>query len=158
MAAGTTTVQNILDALAEQVATIPEIKKSVAGPVLSLQKDILPAVIFTWFSDIDTVITTGSDQKWNPACKAILYYSPIVGNELAPPIAELNDLIHKLVDKINVHPHQYPYGSAMAALSGVDRINVTRIRTSEFGLNYAGSRYTGAELFLDIKLHRKINY
>jgi hypothetical protein len=158
MAAGTTTVQNILDALAQSIGTIPAIKKSVSGPVLQLNKDVLPAVIFTWFSDIDTVISTGSDQKWNPACKAILYYSPIVGNELAPPIAELNDLIHVLVDKINVHPYKYPSGSLMANLGGVDRINVNRIRTAEFGLVYAGQRFTGAELFLDIKLHRQVDY
>lgn len=159
MPAGTTRVQDILDALAVSVKeNVPGITSSTSGIPIQMQKDKLPYIVFSWFSDIDSTLVTGSTQKWNPACKATIYYSPIVGNDLSPNIAELNNLIHDVVDQINKHPQTYPYGSAMSQLTGVDRITVTRVRTSEFGLSYAGSRYTGAELFLDIKMHRKIDY
>lgn len=159
MAAGTTEVQDILDALAEQIPLqIPEIKRAYGSDIKQIQASMLPCVIFSWFSDIDTTLVTGSDQLWSVAAKCTLYTESIVGNELRPPLVNSNSYIHKLVDVINKHPHRYPYGSQMSQLTGVDRINVTRVRPAEFGLVYAGSRFFGAELFLDIKLHRKIDY
>jgi hypothetical protein len=150
------TVQEILDAVAQQVALIPGIKGASATDIRQIQKT--PYVILSWFSDIDTTIATGSDQLWIIAAKATLYGAPIRGNELRPSIESYNDLILPLVDTINKHPQTYPFGSQMAALKGVSRITVTRVRTAEFGLEYAGSRYFGAELFLDIKLHRRVAY
>lgn len=158
MAAGTTKVQDILDALAETVNSELSPIKAFGGEVTTIETADLPCVIFTWFSDIDTTITTGSDQLWVIAAKCKFYTHSIVGNELYPNLAETNNSIHDLVDLINRHPQTYPYGSPMSLLSGVDRINVTRVRPAEFGMNYAGQRFFGAELFLDIKLHRKIDY
>jgi hypothetical protein len=156
MPAGESTIQEVLDALAEQAATVTGIEAAYGSEIRQIQR--LPCVIFSWFSDIDTTINTGSDQLWTVAAKAILYTEAIKGNELRPSLSTTNDLILTLVDTINKHPHTYPYGSQMAQLVGIDRINVTRVRPSEFGLTYAGQRFFGAELFLDIKMHRRITY
>ena len=156
MAAGDSTVQQVLDALAEEAATVTGIKAAYSSEIRQIQQ--LPCVIFSWFSDIDTVLVTGSDQLWGIAAKAILYTEAIKGNELRPSLTTTNDLILSLIDAINKHPHTYPYGSLMSQLVGIDRINVTRVRPSEFGLTYAGQRFFGAELFLDIKMHRRIAY
>ncbi len=154
MAVGDSTVQEILDAVAEQALTVPGIVASYGADIETVQNT--PTIIFSWFSDIDTSVTHGSDQLWIISAKATLYHSPIRGNKLRPNISSYNDLIHPLVDKISRHPNSYPYLSKMWALKGVDRINVTRVRPAEFGLEYAGHQFFGAELFLDIKLHRRI--
>ena len=65
MAAGDSTVQQVLDAVAEQVATVPGIEAAYSSEIRQIQK--LPCVIFSWFSDIDTTINTGSDQLWTVA-------------------------------------------------------------------------------------------
>jgi hypothetical protein len=156
MAVGETTVQQVLDAVSEQVALIDGIVASHSTDIRIIQKT--PTIIFSWFSDIDTSVTSGSDELWIIAAKATLYHAPIRGNELRPNISNYNDLVHDIIKVINVHPQRYPYGSKMSELYGVSRVQVTRVRPAEFGLEYAGHRYFGAELFLDIKLHRRIDY
>lgn len=156
MVAGNTTVQQVLDAVSEQIASLPWVKASYSTDIEVINQ--YPCVILSWFSDIDTDIVHGSDQLWSIAAKATLYDAPIRGNKLVNPIKDYNDRVMELVDLISVHPQKYPYNSAMSNLQGVDRINVIRVRPAEFGLNYAGGRYFGAEAFIDIKLHRRIDY
>lgn len=158
MAAGYTTVQQVLDALAEAVNNELAGITAYGSEVKQIQKSKLPCVIFTWFSDIDTTINNGSTQLWIVAAKCNLYTEAITGNELRPSLTTTNDHIHELIDLINRHPYRYPNGSLMQNLSGVDRINVVRVRPAEFGMGYAGQKFFGAELFLEIKLHRRIDY
>lgn len=156
MVAGNTTVQQVLDAVSEQIASLPWVEASYSTDIEVINRT--PTVILSWFSDIDTEIVHGSDQLWTINAKATLYAAPIRGNKLVNPIKDYNDKVMELVDLISVHPQKYPYGSAMSNLTGVDRVNVVRIRPAEFGLQYAGGRYFGVEAFIDIKLHRRIDY
>lgn len=157
MVAGDTTIQQVLDAVAEQAATVPDLKGSYSNAPSKL--GAVPAVVFSWFSPLPTTITHGSDQLWIANATATLYAKAIKGNpDVQTDIREYQYLIHPLVDIISQHPQKYPYGSKMAALTGVDRIQVTSIRPAQFGLVYAGHNYYGAELFLEIKLHRRITY
>lgn len=157
MVAGDTTIQQVLEALAEQAALIPGIKGSYANDRSKLGE--VPAVVFSWNGDLPTTITHGSTQLWIANAMATLYGGPIKGNpQVQYDIEQYQQLVHPLVDMISQHPQKYPYGSKMAALDGVHHIYVTNVRPAQFGLTYAGHNYYGAQLYLEIKLHRRITY
>lgn len=157
MVAGDTTIQQVLEAVAEQVATVPGLKGAYANDRSKLGQT--PCVVFSFFSPLPTALTHGSTQLWIANATATLYGGPIKGNpQVQVDIEEYQQLIHPIVDIISQHPQKYPYGSKMAALTGVDRIAVTSIRPAQFGLVYAGHSYYGAEMNVEIKLHRRISY
>jgi hypothetical protein len=156
MAAGETTVQDILDGLAEWVPTQVEGLVCHSAPPTLIKNP--PVLVFQWFAGDDTTLTHGSTQMWIIRAKATLYAEAIKGNDPKLQVQTYGHLIHPIVDAISAPTKAYPYGSKMWSLQGVDRVVVERVRPAEFGLEYAGHRYFGAELLLDIKMHRKVQY
>lgn len=155
MVAGDTTIQEILEGLAEEVDKIPGVKESFANHRNKIGQT--PAVVFSWSGDNPTTIEHGSTQLWGINAKAVLYGAPLKGNDPNPDMTEYQNLIHPIVDVISRHPQTYDYGTKMANLPGVHRIEVVGIRPAQFALQYAGHKYYGAELYLNIKLHRKVS-
>lgn len=149
-------VQEVLEGIAEAVAEVDGVNGASAEPPTQIKTT--PFVLLSWFSDVDTAITTMSDQLWIVSARAQIFCEAIKGNPPAYPIIKYQNLIHPIVDVINKHPQTYPYGSKLASLEGLSRVNVVRVRPAEFSLEYAGHKYFGATLFLDIKLHRGIEY
>jgi hypothetical protein len=155
MHSGTTTVQQILEALAEQAKEVPGIKGAYANNRSKIEPT--PAVVFSWFAPIPTTITHGATDLWITNLTGTLYGGPISGKPgVEYDLQQYQDLIHPLVDAISRNPDQYPYGSKASQLYGVDRLQVTSIRPAEFGLVYAGHNYYGAILNIEAKLHRRI--
>jgi hypothetical protein len=154
MVAGDVTVQEVFEAIAEHAMLVDGVNFATANPQQLLKQ--LPAVVVDWFPEEDTNIIHSSTQLWTIAARATLYAGAIVGNNPQPDLALSNNLTMGLVDKISEHPDLYPYPSLMSNLHGVHHIKVTRVRPAKFGLEYAGHKYFGAELFIEIKLHRRV--
>lgn len=156
MVAGTATVQDVLDAIAEECADITGIESSFSnGPELIKE---LPAVVAEWFSDTDATIEHGSTQYWIVPVRVRLFTKAIKGNNPVPDVTRTNNLIMEIVDTVSQNPSLFDANSKMMEVysNGVHHIHVNRVRPAQFGLEYAGHRYFGAELFIEIKLHRMI--
>lgn len=140
-------VPTILRPMANHIGGTPGIEESNYPAPDTITRT--PAVVLFWGSEGgETVIEhRAAHQLWLPSVTARVYGAR-TGSSTPKEFAVIDDLLTLIVDRFRADLVQQVLPPA------VDHCKVARIRPSLL-LGYAGHEYYGAELFFDIKFHRR---
>lgn len=146
-----TTVPVLIAAIRDVIADVPGVKYVHYPAPRTITRRC--EVVLYWGGEGRTTIDLGAGQhrKWNPVVKAQIL-TPAEGNTPAE-FGEIDRLITPIVDAFD--------GETAGRLLAVPGLKIDRCQVvatdSPLMIPYAGLSCYGAELFFDIKTHRRIN-